>query len=193
VRKPAKARCCKKEVFFFEKRSKKLLLLKTPAKPLIQEPTMPLCRLLAIAIALWPAMASAAQPPALVAVLRDFVRAASGSDGRAFAALFEADCSITDTVKPYHWQGTGTAAHYFADLQDAVKAGGFEGLHLTSNGDPFLVARADHAYASLPLFVDYSLKGTAHREPGIFTLSLHQDGAAWKITSATWTYSKPPS
>jgi hypothetical protein len=156
---------------------------------------MPFCRFLPIAMILcsWPAMASAAQPPALLAVLQDFVRAASGTDGRTFANLFEADCSITDTVKPYHWQGNGAAAHYFADLQSAVKDGGFDGLRLDSNGDPFLVARADHAYASLPLFVDYSLKGTPHRDPGIFTLSLRQDGAAWKITSATWTYSKPPS
>jgi hypothetical protein len=138
-------------------------------------------------------LASAAAPPALLAVLHDFVRVASGTDGRAFAALFEADCSITDTVRPYHWQGTGTAAHYFADLRAAVKDGGFEGLHLTSNGDPFLVARGNNAYASLPLFVDYALKGTPHREPGIFTLSLRQDGVAWKITSATWTYLKPPS
>jgi hypothetical protein len=153
---------------------------------------MPLCRCLAIAVMLCcsPAMAA---PPALVAALRDFVRAASGSDGRAFANLFDTDCSSTDTVKPYHWQGNGAAAHYFADLRSAVTAGGFEGLHLASNGDPFLVARADYAYASMPLLVDYSLKGTPHRDPGVFTLSLRRDGAAWKITSATWTYLKPPA
>jgi hypothetical protein len=139
-----------------------------------------------------PEVATAATPPALVDVLGHFVRAVSGTDASDFARLFVAEPSITDTVYPYHWQGKDAPAHYFADLQGVLKADGWDGLHLSNDGDPFLVLRAGYAYAALHLFVDYKTHGKAHRDAGMFTLSVARDGAEWKITSATWSYTRPP-
>ena len=139
-----------------------------------------------------PALAVAAPPPELVDVLGHFVRAVSGNDAGDFARLFVADPSITDTVYPYHWQGKDAATRYFGDLQGDVKADGWDGLHLSNESDPFLVVRPGFAYAALHLFVDYKAHGKAHRDAGIFALSVARDGAQWKITSASWTYTRPP-
>ena len=118
-----------------------------------------------------PGAAVAAPPPELVDVLGHFVRAVSGTDAGDFAGLFAAEPGITDTVYPYHWQGADAARRYFADLQGDIKADGWSGLHL---------------------FVDYTVHGKAHRDAGMFTLSVARDGTKWKITSATWSYTKPP-
>jgi hypothetical protein len=151
-----------------------------------------------------PGAAVAAPPPELVDVLGHFVRAVSGTDADDFARLFAAEPSITDTVYPYHWQGKDAATRYFADLQGDIKADGWSGLNLSNDGDPFLVVRPGFAYAALHLFVDYKVHGTAHRDAGMFTLSVARDGAQegaesgskssgkWKITSATWSYTRPP-
>ncbi|HTZ70984.1 MAG TPA: nuclear transport factor 2 family protein [Acetobacteraceae bacterium] len=140
-----------------------------------------------------PVAAAAATPPALVAVVRDFVQRVSGTDANAFASLFTGAPSITDTLHPYHWQGKDAAAHYFADLRADLHAVGWEGLRLASHGDPFVVSGSDVAYAAVPLLVEYAAKGESHQDEGIFTLSLQHEKSGWKITSATWTYTKPPS
>jgi hypothetical protein len=139
-----------------------------------------------------PGAAVAAPPPELVDVLGHFVRAVSGTDAGDFAGLFAAEPGITDTVYPYHWQGADAARRYFADLQGDIKADGWSGLQLVNDGDPFLVVRPGFAYAALHLFVDYTVHGKAHRDAGMFTLSVARDGTKWKITSATWSYTKPP-
>ncbi len=151
-----------------------------------------LAALAALALCALPAAAMAETPPGLVDVLHKFVRAVSATDADAFARLFTADPSITDTVFPYHWQGTNAASHYLADLQHDVKADGLENLRLAYDGDPFVVARPGFAYAALHLFVQYRAHGTDHRDPGIFSLSLRQDGKDWKISSATWSYTRSP-
>jgi len=139
-----------------------------------------------------PAVSFAAFPPGLIDVLHHFARAASGSDAEDFARMFADDSSITDTVYPYHWQGHDAARHYFAALQDDLKADGWEDMQLVDDGDPFVVARPGFAYAALHLFVDYKAHGQHHEDAGIFTLSLMQNGPHWKITSATWSYTRPP-
>jgi hypothetical protein len=139
-----------------------------------------------------PAAARAADPPGLISALGDFVRTINGSDDSDFAKLFAVDASITDTVYPYHWQGQDAAQHYFDDLQTDLKSVGWTDLHLVKDGDPFVVARPGFAYAAVHLYVDYKAHGSSHRDRGIFVLSLRQDGKHWKITSATWTYTRPP-
>ena len=139
-----------------------------------------------------PAAAVAAAPPGLISALGDFVRTINGSADTDFAALFAADASITDTVYPYHWQGQDAAKRYFDDLQLAVKSVGWTDLRLVKDGDPFVVARPGFAYAAVQLFIDYKAHGAPHRDKGIFALSLRQDGKMWKISSATWTYTRAP-
>ncbi len=139
-----------------------------------------------------PAAARAADPPGLISALGDFVRTINGSDDAPFAALFAPDASITDTVYPYHWQGQDAAKRYFDDLQADLKSVGWTDLKLSKDGEPFVVVRPGFAYAAVHLWIDYKAHGSAHRDRGIFSLSLHQDGKKWKITSATWTYTRPP-
>ena len=147
----------------------------------------------ASALCVSPVLAAAATPPELIGTLRDFVTATSGTDSDRFATLFAPDASITDTLSPYHWQGQGSAARYFEVLQRVVKAFEWDNMHLVGDGDPFVASGAGFAYAALPLTVEYKVHGTPHHDKGLFTLSLRRDGTAWKITSATWTYTKPPA
>jgi hypothetical protein len=52
--------------------------------------------------------------------------------------------------------------------------------------------KAGHAYAAVPLFVNYTVHGQKKQDQGIFTLTLAKAGKTWKITSAAWTYTSPP-
>jgi len=146
-----------------------------------------------IALSVGPVQAAPPQSPLLVGVLHEFVKTAEATDSAAFSALFVRDASITDTLAPYHWQGPGSAEHYHADLQAALKSLGWQGTHLAFMDDPFVVAGGGYAYASLPLRMEYRVNDSRREDEGIFTLSLRHDADRWRITSATWTYTKPPS
>ncbi len=137
--------------------------------------------------------AAAAAPPALADTVKTFVQTCSATDAAGFAALFTNSASITDELPPYHWQGKDMATAYIAALKDAIKTSGWDHFALVANGAPAEEATGGFGYATVPLFVNYVLKGKPAQDVGIFTLSLKQVGRSWKITSATWAYTKPPA
>ena len=147
---------------------------------------------LAIAALAWPHPASAA-PPGVQQTVQAFVAALNGTDPAPFAAVFTAQASITDTLGAFNWQGKDAPTRYFSALQAELKADGWSGLQLAPRGDDTVMAKQGHAYTAVPLFVNYTVHSQKKQDQGIFTLTLSKAGKSWKITSATWTYTSPPS
>jgi len=153
---------------------------------------MPTWKYVAIAALAWPQLATAATPPALQQAVDGFVAALNGTDPAPFVATFAAQASITDTLGAFNWQGKDAPAHYFSALQAELKADGWTGLQLAPRGDDTVMDKAGHAYAAVPLFINYAVHGQKKQDQGIFTLSLVKAGKSWKVTSATWTYTSRP-
>jgi hypothetical protein len=157
--------------------------------------TMPSWKYLAIAMLAAPHSAGAATPPppAVHQAVDGFIAALNGSDPAPFAATFAPQASITDTLGAFNWQGKDAPTRYFSALQAELKADGWTGLELAHRGNETVMGNQGHAYAAVPLFVNYTVHGQKKQDQGIFTLTLAQAGKSWKITSATWTYTSPPS
>jgi hypothetical protein len=148
----------------------------------------------AIAIALVFALpAAAATPPALTSTVNQFVTSCSATDLNAFAAVFTVSPNITDDIAPYNWQGKDTPAHYMAALKATIKSAGWDNFALAPSAAPYVEVTGAYAYATVPLFVNYNFKGKPRQDAGIFTLALKQVGKGWKISSASWTYTKQSS
>ena len=147
------------------------------------------------AILVLPSMASALPPPpaTLQGVVNNFIAALNGTKPEPFAALFAQQASITDTLGAYNWQGEDAPTRYFAALQRAVADAGWANLQLAPNGADTVMGDSAHAYAAVPLFINYAVKGQQKQDRGFFTLSFTAFDGGWKITSATWTYTSPPS
>ncbi len=135
---------------------------------------------------------AAAAPAALDAAVKSFVQTASATDAAGFAALFTNAASITDDLPPYHWQGKDMATAYIAALKDLIKSAGWDHFALVASGAPNEEVTGGFGYATIPLLVNYVQGGKPKQDAGIFTLSLKQAGKGWKITSASWAYTKPP-
>ncbi len=146
--------------------------------------------------ALGPISANAALPPAppdLQGVVNEFVAALNGTKAEPFIGLFAQQASITDTLGAFNWQGQEVPARYFAALQAAVKKAGWSDLQLAPNGADTVMSNGATAYAAVPLFINYTVNAGKHQDRGFFTLTFARYDGGWKITSATWTYSAPPS
>jgi hypothetical protein len=151
---------------------------------------------LAIAACTFTTLASAETPPrAIQDTINKFVGALNGTKPEVFAGLFAQQASITDTLGAFNWQGEEVPTRYFAALQAELKADGWSNLQLAPNGNDDIMTKGAHAYAAVPLLINYVLNGTQKQDHGIFTLTLTDYDGGWKITSATWTYGtlNPPS
>jgi hypothetical protein len=140
-------------------------------------------------------MASAVPPPttAVQDTVNKFVAALNGTKTEPFVSLFAQQASITDTLGAYNWQGEEAPTRYFAALQTAVQQAGWSNLQLAPNGTPTIMSDSAHAYAAVPLFINYAVHSEQKQDRGIFTLTFTAFDGGWKITSATWTYTAPPS
>jgi hypothetical protein len=149
-------------------------------------------KFVAIAACAWTTLASAAPPPpAIQDTINKFVGALNGTKPEVFAGLFAQQASITDTLGVFNWQGEEVPTRYFAALQADLKKVGWSDLQLAPNGADTIMANGAHAYAAVPLFVNYVAGGAKQQDRGIFTLTFTDYDGGWKITSATWTYVAP--
>jgi hypothetical protein len=147
---------------------------------------------LAIAALAWPNLANAATPPGVEQAVQAFISALNGTDPAPFAAVFAPQASITDTLGAFNWQGKDAPTRYFSALQAELKADGWTGLQLAPRGEEMVLNKGGHAYAAVPLFINYAVHGQKKQDQGIFTLSFAEAGKSWKVTSAAWTYTSPP-
>ncbi len=144
---------------------------------------------LAIAACAWTTLASAeTPPPAIQETINKFVGALNGTKPEVFAGLFAQQASITDTLGAFNWQGEEVPTRYFTALQAELKADGWSDLQLAPNGNDTIMVKGAHAYAAVPLFINYVVSGSKKQDRGIFTLTFTDFDGGWKITSATWTY-----
>jgi hypothetical protein len=145
---------------------------------------------LAIAASVWTTLASAEPPPpaTIQQTINQFVGALNGTKPEVFAGLFAQQASITDTLGAFNWQGQEVPTRYFAALQAALKKAGWSDLQLAPNGADTIMANGAHAYAAVPLFINYVVGRTKKQDRGMFTLTFTDFDGGWKITSATWTY-----
>jgi hypothetical protein len=149
---------------------------------------------LAVLAALTAASPAAALPPQAVQdTVNKFIAALNGNKAEPFAALFAQQASITDTLGAFNWQGEEAPTRYFAALQKAVTDAGWSNLQLAPNGNDTVMGDSAHAYAAVPLFINYALHSQQKQDRGFFTLTFAAFDGGWKITSATWTYTSPPS
>jgi hypothetical protein len=147
--------------------------------------------LLTVATLLLPLPAMATPGDTVSAALVHFFKAAGGGDAKDFAAVFTDQATITDTFAPFVWQGQGAAAHYFADLQTAIKAAGMTDVKLTPLPPKSPIEASNgFAYAAIPVNLTFRQNGEDKSQTGMFVLALHQLDSGWAVSSATWLYTK---
>jgi ketosteroid isomerase-like protein len=145
--------------------------------------------LLIAAAALLPLPSLAAPGDSISATIVHFFKAAGGTDPKDFASLFTDPAAITDTFAPFIWQGQGAAAHYFADLQTAIKTAGMTEVELTPQPPKTPIEASNgNAYASIPVTLTFKQNGEDKSQSGMFVLGLHETDAGWEVASATWLY-----
>jgi hypothetical protein len=131
--------------------------------------------------------AAAAERNAAVMATVDGVLAAADADNASrLNFYFASSANVVDDFPPFAWSGADAGARWWtASDKDAAKHG-VAHVHATLQPVTHFVVTGDDAYVVAPLAITYTVKGKAAHTDGLWTLTLHQTGGSWKITSATW-------
>lgn len=132
--------------------------------------------------------APAATPPQdeVLAPFHTFIDAFNKNDMKAAAAPYAADAVIVDEIPPFMWRGRAFAG-WSAALAAAWKEGGLADGQMTTAAPTQFAAGNGMAYAIIPAHLTYTEKGKPATEDGIFTVTLKQMKAGWRIAAWTWT------
>jgi hypothetical protein len=133
--------------------------------------------------------AQAAKPEesqqAILRPIRQLVTAFNDLDPHLPEGIFSPQVSVIDEFPPFYWNGASGADDWWKTLNEMLRNSQITGDHLTI-GDPIhRPSIVNHrAYLTLPLTIDYVLKGEKLQETGHWTFVLEQakDGR-WLILS----------
>jgi len=115
----------------------------------------------------------------------------SGDVKSAYAAYASGDVVIVDEFAPHRWMGPNAAQDWAADFDKATKAAGVTDATVKYGAPTRTVVGTDGAYVVIPTVYNYKEHGKAMTETGQMTFVLHSENGAWKISSWTWTGTKP--
>ena len=154
-----------------------------------------LTSLVALAIACVPLRGFAAEAPAPVMQTIDgILTAVNANDGAALQAYFSHDAIVVDEESPFVWRAPNAALAWWHSVERTERRKGIVALQARPQGIREYRAdrEGDDAYVELNLaIVIHMTGGQTHREPGVWTLTMHRFGGAWKVTTATWTTVEP--
>jgi hypothetical protein len=119
---------------------------------------------------------------ALLAPVDALVVAMNRSDDRAIAALMTPDAVIQDEVAPYRWIGPNAEAHWSKDDGSLIGKRGVTASHSTRGAPTFVHHNATHAFLTVPLTYDYTLRGKREHETGLWTIVMAKTSGAWRIS-----------
>jgi hypothetical protein len=142
---------------------------------------------IAVLLASFTLPAVAAGPNAAVmATVNGVIAAADADNAGQVNSYFASSAHVVDDFAPYVWSGSDAGSRWWtASDKDAAKHGVTD-LRATLQPITHYGVAGDDAYVVLPLALTYTLKGKPGHTNGLWTLTLHQSGGSWKITSATW-------
>jgi Domain of unknown function (DUF4440) len=123
---------------------------------------------------------------AVMATIESVLAAADADNASRLNSYFASSANVVDDFPPFAWSGADAGARWWtASDKDAAKHG-IAKIHATLQPVTRFAVVGDDAYVIAPLVITYTVKGKAAHTSGLWTLTLHQTGGSWKITSATW-------
>ncbi len=153
--------------------------------------TIKAIRLCCFSAAMLFAMASNADIPIdeIKAVLQANVNALAKKDAAAFAVTYATNPSMIDDNPPYSWSGKNAVNHYFNDVMEFAKKGGFTDATVTVTEVTHATQDGSKIYAVFPLDISYkdTKTNTAVKlkaaETVVFKKSIN---GKWLIKSSAW-------
>ena len=130
---------------------------------------------------------AAAQDPAIMATVNQFVSSFNQGDVKAAAVACADQAAIIDEFPPYAWDGTGACMRWMADYDaDARKNGITDGV-VTLGTPRHVDVAADRAYVVVPADYEYKRNAQPVKETGsMLTVALQEGAAGWRITAWSW-------
>ena len=127
---------------------------------------------------------AAPNDPAVLKPVTDFIHAINAGDEQSFVRYFTADAVACDEVPPYRWLGPNAIVHWLHDDNRLIKAHGITNAVISVSAPTFFHRSGTGAYAVFPLLDAYTVAGKRQREAGLFTFTLVDTAAGWRITLA---------
>jgi hypothetical protein len=142
----------------------------------------------------WSAAGHSPRHPVVHHHHRRFVRAVDPLPAvREFLATFTqrqaaegmVDVSLVEEVPPRTWSGPGALQAWSVSLQQAGGVDSSANLHASARADRGM------AYVLAPVLYSYERRGAVVVQPAIIAISLHSEGAGWKISGWAWAGANP--
>jgi hypothetical protein len=141
---------------------------------------------IALLLASFALPAAAETNTAVMATVNGVIAAADADNAGQVNSYFASSSTVVDDFPPFSWSGAGAGARWWtASDKDAAKHGIANIRATLQPVSRFAVVGSD-AYVIAPLTIAFTVKGKPAHSNGLWTLTLHQTGGSWKITSATW-------
>jgi ketosteroid isomerase-like protein len=130
---------------------------------------------------------AAAQDPAVMATVNQFVSSFNQGDVKAAAATCADQTSIIDEFPPYAWDGAGACLKWMADYDADAKKNGITDGVVTLGAPRHVDISGDRAYVVVPADYEYKQNGQPVKEAGsTLTVALQKSAAGWRITAWSW-------
>jgi hypothetical protein len=109
-------------------------------------------------------------------------------------AYFSPDAVVVDDFTPFVWTAPQAGAAWWRSLDR------FDARHHAQHLQAILLRVSDYrtdpeghnVYMTLHLDIDITIaSGTINHASGLWNLTMHRIGNAWKITTATWVNGRP--
>jgi hypothetical protein len=123
------------------------------------------------------------------AVLQANVNALAKQDAAAFAVTYAPNPSMIDDNPPYAWSGKNAVTHYFNDVVDFAKKGGFTDATVTVTDVTHATQHGKRIYAVFPLDISYkdSKTNTSVKLQATETVVFQKSQTGkWLIKSSSW-------
>ena len=89
---------------------------------------------------------------------------------------------MMDEVAPYRWVGPNAERHWSHDDGLFIRKRGVTASHCASGAPTFVHRDAKHAFLTVPLAYDYTLRAKRQHETGLWTIVMVKTNAGWKIS-----------
>jgi ketosteroid isomerase-like protein len=133
------------------------------------------------------APAVAADEPAVMSVLRNWVKGFNSGDARSAIATCADQTSMIDDFPPHEWHGAGACAKWFSDFQTMSRSEGITDAAIAIGKPTHVEVSAGVAYIVAPTTLTFQRKGKPVKDNGILTVTLQGDASNWRITGWVWS------
>ncbi len=121
-----------------------------------------------------------------MAPVRQFVEGFNKGDLKSAVAACAEEASVIDDFPPHVWQGSGCGKWAIA-YDDFAQQQGIADARIDLGQPRHVDISGERAYITVPVTLNYKVKGSPKKLPGMFTASLRKDAGGWRITAWAWT------